>query len=190
MFFNGTSCLDCPVDCNACSSPNGTCTECNSPYEITTDGTCGCKYGYYDSGTECVEATVVCTDGNYNDGTDNCVACGTGCASCENYDGACTTCEGSMQVSTNDNTQCGDSVTCVKRFGESKEYGCVSSPYSSVRLIPPYTSSSTSVDWRNWGVVHDMTDQGVCGSCYSFSTIAAAESAYAIMTGTLYKLSE
>ena len=35
-----------------------------------------------------------------------------------------------------------------------------------------------------------MLDQGSCGSCYAFSTIGAAESAYAIKTGELYNLSE
>jgi C1A family cysteine protease len=66
----------------------------------------------------------------------------------------------------------------------------VSSEYSSVRRVPEYDDGTTEVDWRDWKVVRDIQDQGSCGSCYSFSTIAAAESAYAIMTGELYKLSE
>ena len=37
-----------------------------------------------------------------------------------------------------------------------------------------------------WGI----QDQGYCGSCYAFSAIASYESAWAIKTGNLYKLSE
>lgn len=37
-----------------------------------------------------------------------------------------------------------------------------------------------------WGI----QEQGKCGSCYAFSAIASLESAWAIKTGILYKLSE
>lgn len=47
-----------------------------------------------------------------------------------------------------------------------------------------------SVDWRNNGVVNPVRDQGYCGSCWAFSTIATVESAIAIKTGKLYSLSE
>ncbi|EGC34558.1 hypothetical protein DICPUDRAFT_153222 [Dictyostelium purpureum] len=48
----------------------------------------------------------------------------------------------------------------------------------------------TSVDWREKGAVHDIKDQGHCGSCYSFSAIGAAESAYYIANGEMLTLSE
>lgn len=48
----------------------------------------------------------------------------------------------------------------------------------------------TQVDWRTKGVVNPIKDQGQCGSCWAFSTIASLESAVAIKTGTLYSLSE
>jgi len=67
---------------------------------------------------------------------------------------------------------------------------CVSSRYNTARLVPPFDSSATSVDWRTWTIINPITDQGSCGSCYSFSTIASFESSYAIKTGLLYKLSE
>lgn len=67
---------------------------------------------------------------------------------------------------------------------------CINTPYSSTRVLAPFDSTATSVDWRSWDVVESMQNQGICGSCYAFSTIAAAESAYAIHTGKLYKLSE
>jgi cathepsin F len=48
----------------------------------------------------------------------------------------------------------------------------------------------TDFDWREKNVVNPIQDQGQCGSCWTFSTIASIESAYAIKTGKLQKLSE
>jgi len=50
----------------------------------------------------------------------------------------------------------------------------------------------TAFDWREKGVVNPIQDQGQCGSCWTFSTIAAIESALAIKNGasTLKKFSE
>ncbi|OHT08398.1 Clan CA, family C1, cathepsin L-like cysteine peptidase [Tritrichomonas foetus] len=47
-----------------------------------------------------------------------------------------------------------------------------------------------SIDWREKGVVNEIKDQAACGSCWAFSAIQAAESAYAISTGTLESYSE
>lgn len=47
-----------------------------------------------------------------------------------------------------------------------------------------------SIDWRESGVVNGIKDQGQCGSCWSFSTIQAAESAWAIKHGELISCSE
>ena len=47
-----------------------------------------------------------------------------------------------------------------------------------------------SLDWRDKGVVNSIKDQASCGSCWAFSTIQAAESNYAIKTGTLPRWSE
>lgn len=51
-------------------------------------------------------------------------------------------------------------------------------------------SVPASVDWRTKGVVSEICDQGQAGSCYSFSTTASVESAMAIKSGILTKLSE
>lgn len=55
-----------------------------------------------------------------------------------------------------------------------------------------YLDNSTlvldSIDWRS--IVTSIKDQGQCGSCWAFSTIASVESAVAIKYGTLYTLSE
>eukprot|EP01017_Pseudomicrothorax_dubius_P015942 TRINITY_DN1817_c0_g1_i1.p1 TRINITY_DN1817_c0_g1~~TRINITY_DN1817_c0_g1_i1.p1 ORF type:complete len:328 (+),score=47.65 TRINITY_DN1817_c0_g1_i1:34-1017(+) len=46
------------------------------------------------------------------------------------------------------------------------------------------------VDWREKGVVTDAKNQGLCGSCWAFSTTASVESLTAINTGVLRQFSE
>ncbi|KAI8549964.1 hypothetical protein RHMOL_Rhmol06G0066600 [Rhododendron molle] len=47
-----------------------------------------------------------------------------------------------------------------------------------------------AVDWREKGAVVDVKDQGSCGSCWAFSTVAAVEGVNQIVTGDLISLSE
>ncbi len=68
-----------------------------------------------------------------------------------------------------------------------------SSSSSSSNPTPASSSSSSSnpspsssgypilsIDWYNKGVLTPIRDQGSCGGCYAFSTIASIESAYLI----------
>jgi len=48
----------------------------------------------------------------------------------------------------------------------------------------------TNVDWREKGIITAVKDQGNCGSCWTFATVEATESAYALATGKLHVLSE
>ncbi len=50
--------------------------------------------------------------------------------------------------------------------------------------------AEASVDWRTQGVVSPIQDQSHAGTCYSFGTSCAVETALAIKTGVLTKLSE
>jgi PKD repeat protein len=47
-----------------------------------------------------------------------------------------------------------------------------------------------SYDWRDYGVVTTIQNQGSCGSCWAFGTIGSYESCCAVAGGTLYNLSE
>lgn len=47
-----------------------------------------------------------------------------------------------------------------------------------------------SVDWKKKGAVAGVKDQGNCGSCWAFSTVAGVEGANEIKTGKMTTFSE
>ncbi|WCJ32682.1 Cysteine proteinases superfamily protein [Euphorbia peplus] len=53
-----------------------------------------------------------------------------------------------------------------------------------------FSAVPTSMDWRKKGAVTPIKDQGQCGSCWAFSTIAAVEGITQLSTGKLISLSE
>nr|KYP42355.1 Vignain [Cajanus cajan]KYP42367.1 Vignain [Cajanus cajan] len=56
--------------------------------------------------------------------------------------------------------------------------------YENVTDIP------IAMDWRQKGAVTRIKNQGKCGSCWAFSTVAATEGIHQITTGKLVSLSE
>lgn len=49
---------------------------------------------------------------------------------------------------------------------------------------------ASSYDWRDHGAVNAIKDQGQCGSCWAFSTVANVEGVGSVETGKLLNLSE
>ena len=62
-----------------------------------------------------------------------------------------------------------------------------SDPYAQ---LPSAATLPIAFDWRTYGVLQTVRDQGNCGSCWDFATVGAMEPALAIAGGGLHDLSE
>lgn len=61
----------------------------------------------------------------------------------------------------------------------------------TIAKITSFLVAPESLDWRDYGVIGPVQDQGIkCSSCWAFTAIGALEAAYAIATGNQVKLSE
>ncbi|XP_050302733.1 cathepsin L-like proteinase [Anthonomus grandis grandis] len=56
--------------------------------------------------------------------------------------------------------------------------------------VPSGVKVPSSIDWRDYGVVTEVQQQGSCGACWAFSVAGALEGLYAFRTGQLLQLSE
>ena len=66
-----------------------------------------------------------------------------------------------------------------------KDQICTVAPPSSMNGASKVKGTPASWDWRSYGVVTPVKNQGNCGSCWTFSTVGVLESHYLLKYGGL-----
>jgi len=72
----------------------------------------------------------------------------------------------------------------------NKMMGRVANSNETLEVEEINAIEAAEVDWRKKGAVNPVQNQGQCGSCWAFSSIAALEGAHFIKSKNLIKLSE
>ncbi|EAR89540.2 EGF-like domain protein (macronuclear) [Tetrahymena thermophila SB210] len=85
-----TQCLQCPYQCQACTSANF-CTKCKFGYVLNNnDNLCYCQIGTYDPKTK---TCISCNSNQYFDiNSSSCQPCDPSCKTCQNTSTQCTSC--------------------------------------------------------------------------------------------------
>jgi len=150
------SCNALTKNCTTCSGLGGICNSCSSPYTLTSASKCACPAGMDEIGNTCITLTP-CADLKYNDGNGTCLDCGTNCTKCANVNGKCLNCTTDNAVDFANPKNCNYS-SCVYPIGPVGQppVTCLSTRFSTTRLIPPFSTDAVEVDWRTWGIVQDM----------------------------------
>jgi len=92
-------------------------------------------------------------------------------------------------------------TVAMNKYGDmtSEEFGAMYNGYNATKIMqarksvmykPTGVKNPEKVDWRDQGYVTPIKDQGQCGSCWAFSTVAGLEGQHFKKTGKLVSLSE
>ena len=76
------------------------------------------------------------------------------------------------------------------RYTKGHKHGDLLSSVHPMILEMDVSSLPTAIDWRTKNAVTPIKNQGHCGGCWAFSTVAGLEGLYAIKNGSLKNFSE
>lgn len=177
-----------------CKDTNKYCTQCADDTFVKIGSKCWCPDGWQKvkggvNGVTC-EKKSACKPGEFIDKTNICQSCPENCLNCEDITGNCLECEDGWMVNTARECMKVPEGGCKYPIGDQKyPFMCATEWETEDSILGPYPDDAKYIDWRERGVVNPIREQGVCGACWAFNTVAAVETAYAIKHGALYNLS-